>query len=226
MLSRTINSVGSTICRLDSPGIFLASVSVAGVVASGATVRISNSAARRPFSATSCRTVVSAGRSRPPWDCRRTPRRRGHAEWSRPLILGGEHHAVGNRVGEAQHGRDFWVRVQQLAERRITILLGGVVLFDHHRFDAGGGEALPPAEHPLNRHPGLRFGCFPRLQAVRPDHAGVDDADPPMAQRDQVFGCPPGPAAVVDVDAGHAGGRLLIDVDQWQFPSLQPGQRR
>ena len=141
-------------------------------------------------------------------------------------ILCREHHAVGDRVGEAQHRRDARVRVQQRAERGVTVLLGGVRLFDHHRLDPGGGQAFPPAEHPLDRHIGLRVGCFRRLQAVRPDDAGVDDADPSMAQRDEVLGRPPRPAAIVDVDAGHAGARLLIDEHQRQLPPLQPGQRR
>ena len=56
-----------------------------------------------------------------------------------------------DRVGEAQHGRDPGVRLQQRAERGITVLLGGVWLFDHHRLDACGGEAVAPTEHPLNR---------------------------------------------------------------------------
>ena len=150
---RTINSVGSTTCRCVSAG-FLDRVGVrvrvrrvrgrhAGTTCrerrSGSTVRQRDDPSR-PHPVGPWSAPVEAW---PPSGCRRNPRWKGR-QGCRAPILRREHHAVGDRVSEAQHRRDSGVRGQQRTERGVAILLGGVWLFDDHRLYAGGGETLPP----------------------------------------------------------------------------------
>ena len=55
---------------------------------------------------------------------------------------------------------------------------------------------------------------------------GVDDADLAVTEVDEVLGSGAGPAPIVDVDAGDAWTRLLVDEDDGQLATQQPVTRR
>ena len=61
--------------------------------------------------------------------------------------------------------------------------------------------------------------CGPRLLAG-------DDGDAAMPERDDVLGRGAGTGAIVDVDAGRAGDRGLVDEDERQPAAVEPVQGR
>jgi len=189
----------------------------------------------RPFPLTSWRTVVRVGRIRRASGFFVEADHREVVGHPQPQLLGGPHHPVCHHVGEAQHRGRPVRELEHLADgARHDVLwpLGldrGPVgrahrLADHHRLDAGCAQRVGPAQHPLVRHvqlAGQRGGPQRRVGLELAGH----DADPAVPEVDEVLGGGPGPAAVVDVAAGDAGHRHLVDVHHGEPPAREPLDR-
>ena len=133
----------------------------------------------------------------------------GHPQ---PEVLGGPDGVGGVDVGEAEQAR----RAVRSGEQHLRrVVRGGDRVgagVGDERLHPCGGEGLAPAGSTL------AGGTDPPVE-VMPDR---DDADPPVAELEEVLGPGPGAPGVVDVDRRDSLGRGLVDGDDRGAPLPQP----